>query len=104
LSFDITQHSCKISSTRLDSYARPKGEKMLLFQFAGLIVLLLALLIRAFSPHHHLANRHQHSSSRLHATPQVSTFREAEILGLKLMQQGDYSAALQGKSIKPYCC
>ena len=31
--------------------------------------------------------------------PAPSTFREAEVLGLKLMQEGDYDLALKGKSV-----
>ena len=41
------------------------------------------------------------SSSRMYmssssSAPEPTTFREAEVLGLKLMQQGDYDSALKG--------
>lgn len=34
--------------------------------------------------------------SGMQGEPAPTTFREAEVLGLKLMQEGDYDSALQG--------
>ena len=79
----------------------PNRKNLITMKFASLVVLLSAIASTtfAFAPPQRASHHVLTSLQMGEDSTKMTTFREAEVLGLRLMQEGQFEDALKGKKI-----